>query len=529
YTLSATSGENGSISPTGNKTIFGRETLTYIFTPEPGYEVSKVIVDSNNVGRLLTYTFDTIISDHSIYVDFIKKPIITAQSGDHGDIYPKGSVEIHNGDFQMFLIKPDTGFKVESILVDDKVVSVPVDQINAQNLWKSYVFSNIEQDHNISVTFNRCHIQTATNGNGRIEPDGELVFDVHDHVSFSFTPNSGFVVDDVIVDNESIGPQYYYNFWKLTDDHSLEVNFRAIEVHTLTATASTGGSITPSGIIKVLDGEYGEFMIEPDENHELTDVLANGKSILEITGDDGVSMLPVGKDGYFISLDISSDQNIKAVFSEIPEYEIMAIAGDGGKIEPSGFIKIRHGQYQLFTFSPNPGYAVKDVQVDNLSKGSLNSYSFSVMDNHRLIVSFSPINTRMIKGTVVDKEAPLHGLENFLVEVWKGDSLLQTTTTNINGEYEIENLPATDQLVLAAWPPLGTADYYGRFYNDKKDRRDADPLSTLTGNLEDIRFMMQRTFEEGIRGQVREGEVGIAHIMVDVFEDSATFVKNVMT
>jgi len=530
YTIRSSSGENGQISPTGTIDVLGRETLTYQFIPEPGYEVSQVLVDSKNLGRLLVYSFDTIITDHNIHVDFIKKPVITAQSGEHGQIYPDGMIEVHHGDFQMFSIRPETGFKVQSILVDGQPVSVNVDEVEVQNLWKSYIFSKIEEDHTISVSFNRCHIQTSSNGNGRIEPEGENVFDVHDHVSYSFIPNSGFVVDNVVVDGISIGSQPYYNFWRLTDDHILEVNFRAIEIHTLTATATEGGTITPSGTIQVLDGEYGEFMIEPDEMYELTDVLANGHSILDtVSNDDDINVLPVGKDGYFISLDVASDQTIKAVFTEIPEYEIQAFSGNGGTIEPFGILNIRHGQYQLFTFKPDPGYTVNEVMVDNLSLGPMNSYSFSVMGNHSLIVSFKAINTRVIKGTVVDRDAPEHGLENFLVEIWKGDQLLHTATTNINGEYEIKELPAVDQLVMAAWPPLGNIDYYGRFYNDKKDRRDADPLSTLTGNLDNIRFMMQRTFEEGIRGQVREGAKGISNAIVDVFEDSATFVKNVMT
>jgi hypothetical protein len=529
YTINASSGENGQISPTGIIEILGRETLTYQFLPESGYEVSQVLVDSKNLGRLLVYSFDTIVSDHTIHVDYIKKPIITAQAGEHGQIYPDGKIEVHHGDFKMFSIRPDTGYKVQSILVDDQPVSVNVDQIGVYNLWKSYIFSNIEEDHTLLVSFNRCHINTSSNGNGRIEPDGNNVFDVHDHVNYLFIPNSGFFVDDVIVDGLSIGPQPYYNFWRLTDDHTLEVNFRAIEVHTLTATATEGGSISPSGKIQVLDGEYGEFMIEPDDMHELTDVWANGHSILNTNQNEDVNVLPVGKDGYFISLDVSSDQTIKAIFTEIPEYEIMAISGTGGQIDPSGVLYIRHGQYQLFTFKTDPGYAVKDVQVDGNSLGPMNSYSFSVMSNHELFVSFKAINDRSIKGTVVDREAPEHGLEHFIVEIWHGDQLLQTVSTNINGEYEIRELPAVDQLIMAAWPPIENVNYYGRFYNDKKDRRDADPLSTISGNLENIRFMMQRTFEEGIRGQVREGTKGISNAIVDVFEDSATFVKNVIT
>ena len=527
YTINASSGAFGSISPTGTMTVSGLDSQTYFFFPDPGYEVARVLVDGNNMGRIPSFTLASIVSDKNIRAEFIKKPQITVETGPNGKITPQGIIDVHNGDYQIFLIQPDKGYKIASLIVDDQPVSTKMDGIDADNLWKSYVFPNVVENHTIHATFNRCQIELRTNGNGQISPDKNLEFDVFDNVNFSFQPNDGFFVEDVIVDRVPLGPRSFYNFWDLTADHILEVNFHAIEIQTITITAGPGGSITPSGTIKVMGGEYAEFMVTPDNLHVLSKILLNGTPISDSTGDN--KMLPVGKDGYYVSLNVTSDQIIEAQFEEIPTYEIRAIAGRNGSINPSGKIEVLHGHYQLFTFHPDPGFAVSDVQLDNESQGQINSFSLSVMDDHILTVTFYPINTRVIEGRVVDRENIIHGLENFIVEVWQGDNLLQTTTTNINGEYRFENLPAVNNLVMASWPPLGSSDYYGSFYNDKKERMYADHVSTLSGNLDDIQFKMQRTFEEGIRGQVREGEKGVPFVLVDVFEDSATFVKNVTT
>ena len=528
YIIDAKAGGSGQISPTGRQTCVGNQDQTFWFIPDSGYEVSRVMIDGINFGRFSSYTFKRIVENHTIYVEYIKKPVIRAQAGSHGQIQPNGQVGVRNGAYQTFMIKPDKGYKVASIIVDNEPVSVTDDTIHSENLWKQYVFSNVIADHEIMVTFSRCHIELRTNGNGEISPDTNLYFDVFDDVSFTFTPDYGYVIDEIIVDDKQISPQLYFNFWELTEDHTLEVNFRAMKIHTITATANEGGSLSPTGPMKVLHGDYAEFIIDPDEMYELSKIIVNGKVVNENSDDNEV--LPVGKDGFYVSLNVTTDQVIDIQFQPIPEYEILAIAsGNGGRVEPSGFVKVRRGQYQLFTFHPEPGYGVKSVEVDGRSMGVLNSYAFSAMKDHEIIVRFYSILTRVISGKIVDRMKTFQGLENFIVEVWEQDQLLQTTISNVNGEYRIESLPASDNLIIAVRPPSGNEDYYPLFYNNERDRRYADSLSTLSGNLDNIDFEMQRTFEEGIRGQVRKGDTGIAHVMVDVFEDSATFVKNVLT
>jgi len=79
YTITATAGENGTISPIGETVIEEGGTLVYVMRGNSGYEVSSVIVDGVDVffddnyavyDTYATYTFSDIKSNHEISVVF---------------------------------------------------------------------------------------------------------------------------------------------------------------------------------------------------------------------------------------------------------------------------------------------------------------------------------------------------------------------------------------------------------------------------------------------------------------------------
>jgi Tfp pilus assembly protein PilE len=45
--------------------------------------------------------------------------------------------------------------------------------------------------------------------------------------TFTVTPDTGYIVDDVKVDGKTAGPQTTYTFTNVTADHSIEVSFKA--------------------------------------------------------------------------------------------------------------------------------------------------------------------------------------------------------------------------------------------------------------------------------------------------------------
>lgn len=72
YTLTATAGEGGSISPSGKVSLRRNETKTFAITPDEGYLVADVLVDGKSVGPVTEYTFEKIGADHTIEVVFRK-------------------------------------------------------------------------------------------------------------------------------------------------------------------------------------------------------------------------------------------------------------------------------------------------------------------------------------------------------------------------------------------------------------------------------------------------------------------------
>jgi hypothetical protein len=71
--------------------------------------------------------------------------------------------------------------------------------------------------------------------------------------------------------------------------------------------------------------------------------------------------------------------------------EIVASAGENGTINPEGTVKVKRGDDQAFTITPNAQYRIDDVKVDGESIGPKPSYTFvNVKGNHTISATFKP-------------------------------------------------------------------------------------------------------------------------------------------
>jgi len=68
YTITTSAGSNGSI--TSGNTLAQGSSYTINVTPNSGYEIADVLVDGVSVGPVKYYTFNNLISDHSIQANF---------------------------------------------------------------------------------------------------------------------------------------------------------------------------------------------------------------------------------------------------------------------------------------------------------------------------------------------------------------------------------------------------------------------------------------------------------------------------
>ena len=84
FTISASSGAHGQISPNGTVPVNYGGSQTFTFTPDTGYHVSDVTVDGASIGAAGHYTFANIHASHSISVAFSANipPVIDSFTAD---------------------------------------------------------------------------------------------------------------------------------------------------------------------------------------------------------------------------------------------------------------------------------------------------------------------------------------------------------------------------------------------------------------------------------------------------------------
>ena len=72
YTIKATAGAGGSISPSGNVSVREGRDQTFTITPDKGYAVANVKIDGKSIGAVKSYTFENVRRNHTIEVSFAR-------------------------------------------------------------------------------------------------------------------------------------------------------------------------------------------------------------------------------------------------------------------------------------------------------------------------------------------------------------------------------------------------------------------------------------------------------------------------
>jgi hypothetical protein len=70
YTITASAGANGNISPVGTTLVNLNANQSYTITPNAGFCISNVFVDGNSVGPVSSFTFNNVVTTHIISASF---------------------------------------------------------------------------------------------------------------------------------------------------------------------------------------------------------------------------------------------------------------------------------------------------------------------------------------------------------------------------------------------------------------------------------------------------------------------------
>ena len=85
YTIKATAGAGGSISPSGNVSVREGGDQTFTITPDKGYAVANAKIDGKSIGAVKSYTFENVSSPHTIEAIFVKGTA-SASTGDSSNL-----------------------------------------------------------------------------------------------------------------------------------------------------------------------------------------------------------------------------------------------------------------------------------------------------------------------------------------------------------------------------------------------------------------------------------------------------------
>jgi hypothetical protein len=219
YTITATAGANGSISPTGISTLLGGTSQSYTITPASGYRIDKVRVDNVDQGAVTTYRFNTINANHTIDASFVPNTYtITATAQTGGSINPSGATPVAGGGSQSYTITPNPGYKISYVAVNCASVGAVT----------SYTFTNVNMNYTIAATFVPITytITVTQTANGYITPYTFTNFQAGANQTYTIAPSVGYHVDSLTVDgNAVIPPVTSYAFTNIQADHTITATF----------------------------------------------------------------------------------------------------------------------------------------------------------------------------------------------------------------------------------------------------------------------------------------------------------------
>ena len=130
-----------------------------------------------------------------------------------------------------------------------------------------------------------AHSMTASAGaGGSITPSGTNYVGQGTSKTYSITPLSGYQIAGVQVDGESVGAVSSYTFSDIAAPHSISATFAAVPVtHTITSSAGTNGSISPSGSVSVNHGASQTYTITPSSGYKVASLTVDGSAVAAAT------------------------------------------------------------------------------------------------------------------------------------------------------------------------------------------------------------------------------------------------------
>jgi uncharacterized repeat protein (TIGR01451 family)/fimbrial isopeptide formation D2 family protein len=329
HTVSAIAGAGGSISPPSQSVIDGNTTSLSV-TSDTGYAIGSVSGCNGSLSGT-TYATGAITGACTVTASFNQLSyMVTVVAGTGGSVSP-GSMTTPHGSTMVYTVTQSSGYSIAGVSGCGGSLS-----------GNTYTTAAITGACTVTASFSaNNHTVTATAGTGgSITPPSQSVAE-NATTSFTVTPNTGYSIAGVSGCGGSLSGNTFTTA-AITGACSVTASFSA-NSYTVTASAGTGGSITPPSL-SVAENATTSFTVTPNSGYSIASVSGCGGSLSGNT---------------FTTAAITGACAVSATFSA-NTYTVTASAGNGGSISPPSQ-SVAENATTSFTVTPNSGYSIASV------------------------------------------------------------------------------------------------------------------------------------------------------------------------
>ncbi len=283
--VTASSGANGSISPSGDSLITTYESILYKITPDEGYELSLLFNNDYALTRFSgsEYLLESLFGDVTLHATFQKIGALqklTATAGSGGTITPLGDTLVKAGTSISYKIIPDEGFDIKDVYIDGILVEAKVYQ-SLQAGKHSTIDVSFKQIPTTEVTFDRTSLEqsydlsrSVITGAGQYPVGSEQVISI----------------DAELADN------YYFDHWELvsgqgdiqtptsptttvTVGENMVIKPVVKKLFSIVVESGANGKVSDEGKNMLVEGAFVTYTVLPDPGYEVDKVTLDGNDI----------------------------------------------------------------------------------------------------------------------------------------------------------------------------------------------------------------------------------------------------------
>ena len=130
----------------------------------------------------------------------------------------------------------------------------------------------------------------------------------------------------------------------------------------------------------IMEAEEGDAYRVELKNSDLSD---SGDVLIEGSGTG--EFLSISQSGAELNISGGDISLLSLNGQAVDVYDVIAGCSQGGSIDRSGRTTVREGKALTYTITPDPGWSIQDVLVDNVSAGPRETYTFEGIDQDHTI------------------------------------------------------------------------------------------------------------------------------------------------